>query len=240
MFLNINDLNSSLAAKKPNKVILLTSVLVLIILNLCIFFVNADSPINYSDYTITIDAGHGGKDPGKVSSDNVSEKDINLEIAIKLQAVLSDNGFNVIMTRTTDESPAISQNLQESKTNDLVARVNICNNSNSDYFISIHQNSYPDATCKGAQVFYHSSSEASKSLATSIQKHLISDVDPTNKRQIKAGNDYYVLHKSSCPAIIIECGFLSSPEEVANLSDSNYQEAIALAIMNGIIEDIEN
>jgi N-acetylmuramoyl-L-alanine amidase len=88
----------------------------------------------------------------------------------------------------------------------------------------------------GAQVFYYSTSSVSQSLAETIQRHLIQEVDSENRRQPKPGNDYYILKNSSCPAVIVECGFLSCPEEAAKLTDGSYQEKLAAAICNAVVD----
>ena len=206
---------------------------VLLILNGYIYFSGAQKPSG--ELVVVIDAGHGGNDPGKVSSSGVDEKDVNLAIALKLREQLENRGVKVVMTRENDSSLANPEAINK-KTSDLNNRVEIINASNANCLISIHQNSYPDKAVHGAQVFYHGTSEESRELATHIQKKIIADVDSSNKRKEKEGNDYFILRKSVCPGVIIECGFLSCPNETAKLIDDKYQDKLACAIADSVCE----
>lgn len=181
------------------------------------------------EIVVVVDAGHGGSDPGKVSSSGKKEKDLNLAIAMKLKAELEQRGIKVIMTRTDDAGLA-TQGAVNKKKSDMINRIEIINNSSAVCFISIHQNSYSSANVKGAQVFYYGKSEEGKKLAQNLQASLIENVDKSNNRMAKEGNDYYILRKTSIPGVIVECGFLSCPEEEAKLSDEDYQNKIANAI----------
>lgn len=182
---------------------------------------------------IVIDAGHGGSDPGKIAVDNSKEKDINLEIATKLKTELEDRGYVVVMTRTEDVDLSIS-GASNKKRSDMNSRISIINESNADYLISIHQNSFTSNDVKGAQVFYYGESEESKKLAETIMTSIKADVDTTNTREAKTGNDYFILKKSVMPGVIVECGFLSNIEETARLKDANYQTKIVKAIADSI------
>lgn len=179
---------------------------------------------------IVIDAGHGGWDPGKVRKDGIVEKNINLAIASKLQKYLEQGGAFVLTTRVEDKA------LSEKKRQDLKERKNIANEDSVDLMISIHQNSFPKETAKGAQVFYFDKSEESKKLAEIIQAKIKESVDNSNNRVAKANKEYYLLKKNRIPSVIVECGFLSNEEENKKLNDENYQEKIAWAIYMGIIE----
>lgn len=185
-----------------------------------------------SKKVILIDPGHGGDDPGKVGQD-VLEKDINLEIAKKLQAYLELGGSTVLMTRT-DDTP-----LADSKRGDMRSRKLVADTSKADMFISIHQNSYPSPSVQGAQVFYYKQSESSKRLAETIQIEIKSFADTNNQREAKSDANYYVLKQTSMPAVIVECGFLSNKSDSANLQAGEYQEKIAWAIYTGIVKYYE-
>lgn len=185
--------------------------------------------------TVVIDAGHGGYDPGKVGINDALEKNINLLIAKKLEKYLSEKNFLVVMTRNDDNSLTSEDNSYK-KTSDLKKRCEIIKDSQADFCISIHQNSYTDSRVKGAQVFYFSASDKGEALAKSIQKKLIEHVDNDNTRQAKANDDYYMLLNSSCPAVIVECGFLSNKDEADLLCTDEYQNKIAKAIGKGFIE----
>lgn len=186
---------------------------------------------------VVIDAGHGGHDPGKVSADGTLEKDINLSIAQKLQSLLEQNGILVVMTREEDKDLA-SENAANRKNEDLRARVHLLQETSPVLMVSIHQNSYPEADVDGAQVFYYSGSEEGKLLGTIVQESLKSEIKDGNHRVAKANKDYYLLKKSVCPAVIVECGFLSNPKEAVLLATEEYQEKLAFAIHLGILEYI--
>lgn len=187
---------------------------------------------------ILIDPGHGGYDPGKVSttgSDRVDEKDINLAIATKLRDELCNMGYQVHMTRDSDTS-LNSSDATHKKTSDLRARIDIAEDIDADLLLSIHQNSYSSEDVHGAQVFYYSTSDSGKALAECIQSHLISDAAPSNTRTAKGNSEYMILTDSPCTSVIIECGFLSNRAECANLCTDDYQLSIANAIANAVYE----
>ncbi len=179
---------------------------------------------------IVIDPGHGGFDPGKVASDGVTEKTINLAIAEKLRGYLEQGGAVVMATRTEDSS------LSENKRKDLKGRADIANGKNADMFVSIHQNSFPQAGAKGAQVFYYKGSQEGKRLADSIQARLKEVVDMNNTRIAKSNTAYYVLKEIKIPSVIVECGFLSNSSEHDKLMDEEYQSKLAWAIYMGILD----
>lgn len=183
---------------------------------------------------IVIDVGHGGNDPGKVGASGIKEKDVNLEIAGYLQDYLIAQDYIVYLTRDSDYG-LYEENDSNKKSTDMRNRIQFFSDKNANYVISIHQNSFPDATQHGAQTFYHSTSEASQKLAESIQDSLLT-IDNTNNRVSKSSDNYYILKKSTMPAVIVECGFLSNPEETARLTDSNYQKKLAYAISIGVCQ----
>ncbi|WP_304508433.1 N-acetylmuramoyl-L-alanine amidase [Anaerotignum sp.] len=179
---------------------------------------------------IILDAGHGGWDPGKTGVGGEDEKNINLKIMGKLQQYLEQGGATVYITRATDEA------LGSKKRADMAERKKIANESSGDILVSIHQNAFPSTGVKGAQVFYHKSSEQGKRLAESVQDELKSKVDSENQRLAKQNSDYYILRTTEIPAIIVECGFLSNPTEEALLNDEAYQDKLAWAIYLGITD----
>ncbi len=190
---------------------------------------------NGADTVIVIDAGHGGVDPGKVGENGTLEKDVNLSIARKLRTRLEQNGFRVVMTRENDDG-LYSENAPNKKREDMEARVRIISEANPAFVVSIHQNSFPDVSCKGAQLFYYKDSEDSKKLAEVLQKKLAEVLQDGNTRQAKANSDYYLLRKTACPAVIAECGFLSNAAEEALLAGDEYQEKVAEALCLGILQ----
>ncbi len=183
-----------------------------------------------SKKVVLIDAGHGGFDSGKVADSDTFEKDINLKIALKLQAYLEQGDSQVLMTRTTDEA------LGTSKAADMQKRKLIANTKKPDIFVSIHQNSYPDTSARGAQVFYYNSSDNSKKLADCIQKEIKSTLGQKGDREASPNKSYYVLRKTTVPAVIVECGFLTNYKDKKNLESEEYQDKMAWAIYKGIVE----
>jgi len=157
------------------------------------------------------------------------EKDINLQIAKKLEQILKEKNVKVIMTREEEER------LADSNTEDLKERVRIINNKKPTLAVSIHQNSYSDKNVQGAQVFYYKNSSEGKKAAITLQEALLA-VDSGNTRQAKANDTYYMLKKTEVPLIIVECGFLSNPKEAEKLIKKEYQQELAEALSSGILE----
>lgn len=181
---------------------------------------------------VVIDPGHGGFDPGKVGVNNSLEKDINLAIAQKVEKRLSDSGYTVYMTRTEDV--ALCEGSEKSKKlADMKSRVKLIEDAKPALTVSIHQNSYSAGT-KGAQVFYYTQSEQGKKLANVMQTTIKELLQSDNNRVEKPNDSYYMLRKVSCPLVIVECGFLSNPDEEALLNDESYQQKMAAAICEGI------
>jgi N-acetylmuramoyl-L-alanine amidase len=178
---------------------------------------------------IVIDAGHGGFDPGALSDNGVEEQKINLEIALKLQRLLEESGTTTFLTRADEES------VGDTKREDMKNRKEIRDIEESDMYVSIHLNSFPQENVKGAQTFY-SNNEESKKLAELVQNKLKEVVEPSNNRIAKELSTVYLLKNTKKPSIIVECGFLSNNEELKKLQDNRYQEKLAWAIYLGIIE----
>lgn len=183
---------------------------------------------------IVIDIGHGGADPGKVGINNALEKDINLAIGMYLYEYLTAAGYRAALTRDSDSSLA-EKTASNQKLSDLKNRTAFINEQAPSALISIHQNSYPQENVHGAQVF-HSGSTESTFLASCIQKHCQRVLNPDNDRQMKANGDYYLFRHVSCPAVIVECGFLSNYEEANLLITEEYQKKAAWAIHMGIVQ----
>ena len=178
---------------------------------------------------IVVDAGHGGDDPGKIGINDALEKDINLQIALKLQKILEQNNIKVVMTRNTDAG-LYSEGATNKKAEDMQKRCKIIEDSNALFTVSIHQNSYTSPEIQGAQVFYYGQSENGKKLAEILQTALIEQVDPDNHRAAKANESYYLLKKTPTPTVIVECGFLSNPIEAELLLQDDYQDQLVNAI----------
>lgn len=191
--------------------------------------------INGEKKTVVVDPGHGGMDPGKIGINDVEEKEINLEISLMLRDKLEKQGIQVVMTRENDQG-LYDEDSSNKKVQDLQRRVELIHEEQPVCVVSIHQNSYPDASVKGAQVFYYEDSTEGKKLAKELQNALIAQVDPENHRQAKGNTTYYLLERTDVPLVICECGFLSNPEEAELLTDQAYQETLTDAIVSGILE----
>lgn len=187
---------------------------------------------------IVLDPGHGGFDPGKVGTAGTLEKDINLAISLKCKEILEKSGYTVTMTRKKDEA-LCEENAPRKKVSDLNARLALIQKEEPELTVSIHQNSYSAGT-KGAQVFYYSQSEEGHRLATVLQETLKEEIGDGNHRVEKANDSYYMLKKSEGPFVIVECGFLSNPEEEKLLNSEEYQNKMAKALAEGIEKFLYN
>lgn len=184
---------------------------------------------------VVIDAGHGGKDPGKVGINNALEKDINLQIALLVKQYLEANGVRVVMTRETDEG-LYDEDASNKKVQDMKRRIELIESVEPLLTVSIHQNSYPEEYVHGAQVFYYNGSRSGQQLAEYIQNQMLEKADPNNTRQVKPNDSYYLLKKTGVPIVIVECGFLSNGDEAEKLCTEAYQERVAWAIHLGILQ----
>lgn len=187
--------------------------------------------------TVVIDAGHGGIDPGKVGVNGALEKDINLAIALKLEENLREQGIHVVMTRT-DDNGLYKESDTNKKVHDMKNRLAIIEEAKPVIAVSIHQNSYPDASISGVQVFYYKDSAKSREAAEIMQKQMIKTLKPQKKREAKDNGSYYLLKKTSVPIIIVECAFMSNPAEAELLTQEAYQEQVAWAVYMGIMQYI--
>ena len=183
---------------------------------------------------VVLDSGHGGDDPGKIGANGVKEKDINLAIARLLKKKLEKQGILVVMTREGEDDLS-DPGAVNAKVQDLQRRVQLIHEKKPDCVISIHQNSYPDAAVKGAQVFYYTDSKEGEKLALCMQAALVAGLDPANHRKAKGNKTYYMLKKTDAVLVICECGFLSNPEEEALLNTKEYQKKVADALCDGVL-----
>ncbi len=198
----------------------------------------ASAMVQKEKRTIILDAGHGGEDGGTSSKSGILEKNINLSIAQKLQALLVSSGFEVIMIRDTDVAvgDANLNTVKERKVSDLKKRLQIMNEHPDALFISIHQNHFEQSQYHGTQVFYSANHESGKHLADRIQSSVISLLQSDNNRATKAAEkSIYLLWNSKTPSVIVECGFLSNETEAQKLSDESYQKQMAFSIFCGIL-----
>lgn len=190
-----------------------------------------------TDKVIVLDAGHGSPDGGATSNDGISESDINLKIVLKLQKLLEQSGCSVILTRSDENGiyDLDKDTLKEKKVSDIKNRVKIGNESSADIFVSIHLNKIPQSQYYGWQTFYKNGKEESINLATSIQDGLNDAINKENKRVPLKISGIYIVDHVEIPLAIVECGFLSNPEEAALLQKDEYQNQLAWGIYIGII-----
>ena len=198
----------------------------------------ATMSVPVTNRTIIIDAGHGGEDGGAVSSNGVSEAQINLSIALKIQKLLEQSGATVILTRSDDNAiyDIDSKTLRQKKNSDLKNRVKIGNTSTADLFISIHLNKIEQSQYYGWQTFFKDGNEQGKKLATCIQENLNEAIQKENKRTPLKISNVYIIKNVEIPTTIVECGFLSNPEEEKQLQTDEYQNRLAWGIYNGIMD----
>ena len=191
--------------------------------------------------TVILDAGHGGEDGGASSADGILEKDLNLALALTVRDILLASGVNVILTRETD-TLLYDRNVDfqgRKKILDMQARLKIAEGASDPVFVSLHMNTYPDPSCQGVQVWYSANNPASENLAKVIHATVQELLQHENDRPVKkSGSSIYLLHHLECPAVLVECGFLSSPEEAALLNDAAYRQKLALTLCMGILRAI--
>ena len=187
---------------------------------------------------VIIDPGHGGPDGGATALSSMPEKELNLSVALTVRDVLTAAGVDVVMTRSEDVSLSDPDGGSR-KAQDLRARKRIAESTPNAVFVSIHMNSFPIEKYSGLQVYYSKNDPKSQTLAAAIQSSVVAYVQPSNGRKIKAsGDNIYLLDELTCPAVLIECGFLSNYAESERLALPEYRQALALVIANSLLETI--
>lgn len=192
---------------------------------------------------IVLDAGHGGMDGGCSTADGVPEKGINLNILLTLRDMLRINGYEVVVTRDTDTSIHDKgiEGIANQKSSDMDNRLALFNKYPNAICISIHQNQFTDPKYSGAQMFYSDSNSSNEALAQSIQSKFVENLQPENSREIKlCGKELFLCYFSENPTVMVECGFLSNPEEAELLKTEEYQGKVAFTIFSGINEFINH
>ena len=191
--------------------------------------INQQRPVERT-HCIVIDAGHGGIDGGATSCTGVLESHMNLEIALRLEDMFHLLGYDTVMIRRTDESIYTQGNtIAAQKVSDLKERVRIANETPGAILISIHQTTYSNSRYRGAQVFY-TNDEQSKKMAHLLQQNIITCVNQGSQRKSKQAKGVYLMEHITCPGILIECGFLTNPEEEALLRSETYQQKLCAVI----------
>lgn len=208
------------------------------------FAASALGTVGSMNRIVVLDAGHGGEDGGASSADGTLEKDLNLAVTLLLADNLRAAGIEVILTRETDRMlyDPTSDYVGRKKMLDLKERLEIARKTATEHqdaevlFISIHMNAYPSESVRGLQVWYSANNSASLALAESIQSNVRTLVQSENDRKVKkAGTNIYLLDRLDIPAILIECGFLSTPEEAALLETEEYRRELMFAIFTAIL-----
>lgn len=188
--------------------------------------------------TLVLDAGHGGIDGGAISDSGLKESDINLQIALKTEALVRFLGIDTVMTRETDTDN--SDNKAYSEHDNLVQRVKLANSTENAVLISIHQNKFPSAVVSGAEVMY-SDNDDSKVLGLITQDNLVTLLDSSNRRVARPAPKELLLTSSvECPTILVECGFMSNPQEVQKLASNDYQLKLAAILAGSYIQFLNN
>ena len=182
------------------------------------------------NHTIVIDAGHGGPDGGAISCTGVMESKFNLDISMRLNDLLQLLGYKTVMIRTEDESIYISgETIAAKKISDLRQRVKLANEIQGGVLVSIHQNTFSDSRYSGPQVFYGTQGDGEQ-LAKILQKSLTEVLSPGSNRMAKKADGIYLMQHINCTGVLIECGFLSNPEEEAKLRNDQYQQKLCCVI----------
>lgn len=186
------------------------------------------------EHRIVIDAGHGGVDGGATSCTGVLESQINLEIALRLDDLMHLLGYDTVMIRKTDTSVYTQgQTIAAQKVSDLKERVRIVNQTENAILISIHQNTFSDSRYGGAQVFY-ANDEDSRQLANQLQSDLIRYLNPESHRKPKKASGIYLMDHIEHTGVLVECGFISNPEEEAKLRSEAYQKKLCCVIVSSL------
>ena len=225
--------------------------LLLLLLCLCILggaswlgrdqVVAAIAPASKENRVLILDAGHGGEDGGASSASGSKESDLNLNIVLKTEALMAFLGVRTELTRDQDRSmhSGEASTIHEKKVSDLKNRVEFINSISDAMLISIHQNYFTDSRYSGAQVFY-TVGDVSRQWGEGTQEILRQVLDPDNRRAAKViSNNVYLFSHIGCPAILVECGFLSNGEEASLLLTDAYQRKVSLALAGAYLQELQ-
>lgn len=218
---------------KQKRIVLMLLVLIavqlLLTVVLCTRLVSGDET-TLVDFTVVIDAGHGGIDGGVVAN-GVREADLNLEYAKTLGEYFSQRGFNVVYTRKSGDG-LYGLPTNGFKMRDMKKRKEIINSAQPNLVISVHMNRFSQSTRSGPQTFFQDESASCKQLAESLQRVFNTF---TGNRHEAIGGDFYICRESPCAAVIVECGFLSNAEEAARLQTEEYRNTLCAKIFEGVM-----
>ncbi len=194
---------------------------------------------DYKDAVIILDAGHGGEDGGAVAFDGTVEKDLNLNVCRRISLLFDLFGISYVMIRSSDVSVGDTSldTIRSRKASDIYKRYDIINSYENSVLLSIHQNMFSVEKYSGTQVFYADNDNESSVLAEIIQKEIKYSLQNDNTRKIKAaGKDIYLLYNAKRPSVMVECGFMSNPEELIMLKSDEYQTQLSYFIVKGIMQ----
>lgn len=217
--------------KKTLILISLFCVLMVITMGVC-YKVQAVSYVPAPNFRVVLDAGHGGIDGGSQGKSGVYERDINLLVTNKIEKLLKTIGIDVVQTRRTEDG-LYGTFASGFKMRDMKARKAIIQQAKPDIVVSVHMNFYANSSARGAQVFYKPNSEISKELAMIMQELFVKHLPQA--RKTPSVGDFYMLTCTNTPGVLVECGYLSNPEEEKLLISNDYQEKVAYQIFCGIV-----
>lgn len=190
-------------------------------------------------HCIIIDAGHGGEDGGATSCTGKLESAFNLEIALRLRDLCHLLGYETKMIRTGDISVYTKgETIAQKKVSDLQERVRMVDETENGLLVSIHQNQFSDSRYYGAQVFY-AGTEGSDRLAKSMQEMFVQTLNPGSRRKSKRAEGIYLMEHIECTGVLVECGFLSNPEEESRLRQPEYQKMLCCVVSTSICKYLE-
>ncbi len=221
-----------LVLKKKSIFMALFYVLLVVVSSCLLSTTQVKASADSHNFTVVLDAGHGGIDGGSCGKSGVFERDINLSVTNKIEKFLKTLNINVVQTRRTQDG-LYGVFASGFKMRDMKARKQIIEDTNPDLVVSVHMNFFTNSSARGAQVFYKPNSEVSRILANDMQqlfaKHL------PNARKTSSEGDFYMLTCTDTPGVLVEGGYLSNPEEESLLITETYQEKLAYQITCGIV-----
>lgn len=200
-------------------------------------YVPVNTPQANDSVVVLLDAGHGGMDGGCVSVNGAVEKDINLNILLKVRDMCESMGYKVVVTRDSDKSihDEDIKGVGNQKKSDMDNRLKLFNKYENAIALSIHQNQFTQPSSSGAQMFYSTTNPMNEKLAQTMQTEFVAKLQSENTREIKpVGKELFLCYFTKCPCVMIECGFLSNPQEAALLETDDYQSKVAFTVFSGL------
>ncbi|MBQ3426045.1 MAG: N-acetylmuramoyl-L-alanine amidase [Clostridia bacterium] len=221
---------------RKNSLFLLLFILVSVLAAAAAVHRSAPAFSGAKQFAVVLDAGHGAPDGGAVGATGIEEKDINLDIVLKLREILLSRGVRVILTRDGDNGiyDSSAKTIREKKLSDMQSRRDMINGSGADLVVSVHINSFTGSSARGLHVFYDKAHPEAETTASAIQDSIAALTDAKTHAVKPAADNLYLMQGSAVPMILVECGFLSNPEEEQLLLSEQYRAKIAFAIANAI------